>query len=110
VYRLRDLPAPERLFHVEYPDMAQAQFPPLAAEAGYAANLPLQFTRFFGREREIAELAELLQMPETRLVTLSGPGRHGQDAPVLAGGRAARGAVQRRGLVRAAGGHQRPRT
>jgi hypothetical protein len=41
---------------------------------GHAANLPPQFTRFFGREREIAELTELLQSPETRLVTLTGPG------------------------------------
>src|SRR5207244_5306623 len=51
VYRLRDVEHPERLFQVEYPEMAQRVFPPLRAEAGYARNLPLQFTRFIGRER-----------------------------------------------------------
>jgi predicted ATPase/Tfp pilus assembly protein PilF len=60
VYRLRDVAMPERLFQVEYPDMPRRQFPPLHAEAGYAANLPLQLTRFFGREEELACLGEML--------------------------------------------------
>ena len=41
-------------------------------------NLPLQFTRFFGREEEIAQLREMLRSPETRLVTLTGPGGSGK--------------------------------
>ena len=50
VYRLRDLPSPERLFQAEHPGRAQAAFPPLHAEAGHAAaGVPLTFTRFFGR-------------------------------------------------------------
>jgi hypothetical protein len=73
VYRLRDVEVPERLFQVEYPDMAQRAFPPLRAEAGYARNLPLQFTRFVGREKELEQLMELLAKP-TRLVTMTGPG------------------------------------
>ena len=83
IYRLRDVPAPERLFQVEYPGMATGGFAPLAAEAGHQANLPLQFTRFFGRGREIAELTALLQLPETRLVTLSGPGGTGKTRLAL---------------------------
>ncbi len=60
VYRLRDVASPERLFQVEYPGMPETAFPALNAAAGQAASLPLQFTRFFGREREIARLVELL--------------------------------------------------
>ena len=83
VYRLRDVPTPERLFQVEHPGRTQSQFPPLAAEAGYPANLPLQFTRFFGREREISALREMLLLPDVRLVTLSGTGGTGKTRLAL---------------------------
>jgi len=79
VYRLRDVPTPERLFQVEWPQMAQAQFAPLAAEAGHRANLPPRFTRFFGREQEIGALREMLLLPEVRLVTVTGPGGNGKS-------------------------------
>jgi hypothetical protein len=36
-------------------------------------NLPLQLTSFVGREREIAEVKDLLT--DQRLLTLTGPGR-----------------------------------
>jgi predicted ATPase/DNA-binding SARP family transcriptional activator len=39
-------------------------------------NLPLQLTRFFGRETEIAQIRALL--PHTRLLTLTGPGGTGK--------------------------------
>jgi hypothetical protein len=66
---------PERLFQVEYPEMAPGDFPPLQAEP--ARHLPPQLTRFFGREEAIARLRELLSGPETRLVTVTGPGGSG---------------------------------
>src|SRR5262249_14891097 len=47
-------------------------------------RLPLQFTRFFGREEEIARLAETLRCPEVRLVTLTGPGGSGKTRLALA--------------------------
>ena len=78
IYRLPDVPAPERLFQVRHPGMSQEQFPPLRAVAGFATHLPMTFTRFFGREKEIAALQELLQTPEVRIVTLSGPGGTGK--------------------------------
>jgi predicted ATPase/DNA-binding SARP family transcriptional activator len=83
IYRLRDVPNPERLFQVEYPNMVQGSFPPLAAEAGYAAYLPLQFTRFFGREKEMSQLTEWLRDEGTRLVTLTGPGGTGKTRLAL---------------------------
>jgi class 3 adenylate cyclase len=84
VYRLRDVPTPEHLFQAQYPGMAAEAFPPLAAQAGAAAaSLPLRFTRFFGREREITELSDLLLSPQVRLVTLSGPGGTGKTRLAL---------------------------
>jgi len=78
VYRLRDVATPERLFQVAYPGMAIQEFGPLIAEAGYAVSLPLQVTRFFGREAEIRHLERLLTVEAQRLVTLTGPGGTGK--------------------------------
>ena len=77
-WRLRDIQEPERLFQVTYPDMALTEFPPLSASPAHSSHLPLQFTRFFGREPEIAQLVELLASPQTRLLTLTGPGGTGK--------------------------------
>ena len=41
-------------------------------------SLPLQFTRFFGREKEIARLRAMLLSDATRLLTLTGPGGSGK--------------------------------
>jgi predicted ATPase/DNA-binding SARP family transcriptional activator len=49
-----------------------------------ALPLPPQFTRFFGREEEVARLAEALSVPETRLVTLTGPGGSGKTRLAIA--------------------------
>jgi predicted ATPase/DNA-binding SARP family transcriptional activator len=83
VYRLRDLPHPEHLFQVEYPEMPERTFPALNAPPGYSGTLPMQFTRFFGRESELTRLETLLTLPETRLVTLTGPGGSGKTRLAL---------------------------
>src|SRR5260370_40420579 len=46
--------------------------------------LPLQLTRFFGREEEIARLTELLAPSVSRLVTLTGPGGSGKTRLAVA--------------------------
>lgn len=43
-----------------------------------AARLPLSFTRFFGREKEIETAAAWLASPSNRLVTITGPGGSGK--------------------------------
>jgi predicted ATPase/DNA-binding SARP family transcriptional activator len=75
--------APERLFQIEYPGMERQEFPPPNAEAGYLGNLPLSFTRFFGREQEVARLEEMLLGADTRLLTLTGPGGSGKTRLAL---------------------------
>jgi predicted ATPase/DNA-binding SARP family transcriptional activator/class 3 adenylate cyclase len=102
VYRLRDVVEPERLFQVEYPEMARRVFPRLRAEARDPGHLPPSFTRFFGREAEITRLRELLLAEAEsgdglvpahrgsvsgpgpgRLVTLTGPAGTGKTRLAL---------------------------
>ena len=74
---LRDVPAPERLFQLDIPGLRTA-FPPLRTSQPATGNLPLRMTSFLGRERELAELRELLGAK--RLVTLTGPGGIGKTS------------------------------
>ncbi|MCW5935071.1 MAG: tetratricopeptide repeat protein [Fimbriimonadia bacterium] len=83
-YRLTSEQEPERVFQVIYPEMPKREFEPLQAKPAYSGSLPLQTTRFFGREEELAALERLLHPatdPEegARLVTLLGPGGSGKS-------------------------------
>ena len=74
-HRLRDLGAAERLVQVEADDLPH-EFPPLRSLDARPNNLPTQLTTFVGRERELAEAAELLR--SSRLLSLTGPGGTGK--------------------------------
>lgn len=74
----RDATTLERLFQVQHPEMATAEFPPPLAEPCYSSHLPLQATRFFGRKEELVRLRSLLESGHARLVTLTGPGGCGK--------------------------------
>lgn len=50
-------------------------------------NLPSPITRFWGREAELEQIAELLNMPGVRLLTLVGPGGVGKTRLALEAGR-----------------------
>jgi predicted ATPase/DNA-binding SARP family transcriptional activator/Tfp pilus assembly protein PilF len=93
LYRLRDLPEPQRLFLVDYPDRAIRDFPVPNAAPAYSSTLPMPLTRFFGREQETTQIAARLAdtrhlpapptpilsgTPDTRLLTLTGPGGTGK--------------------------------
>ncbi len=75
--RLKDLSRPERIFQLTAPDLP-SEFPPLRTLETHIKNLPLQATPLIGREREVEAVCALLGSPETRLLTLLGPGGTGK--------------------------------
>ena len=74
-HRLKGFAQPEQLWQLVAPDLT-AEFPPLKSLTTVPNNLPLQLTSFIGREKEIAEIKELLN--SARLVTLTGSGGTGK--------------------------------
>jgi predicted ATPase/class 3 adenylate cyclase len=76
-YRLKDLTHPEQIHQAVVADLP-ADFPPLRTLDARRHNLPAQATALIGREREVAELCELLRDSAVRLVTLTGPGGTGK--------------------------------
>ena len=75
-HRLKDLSAPERVYQ-----LGDAEFPPL--KSLYQTNLPVPTTPFLGREREVAEVTQLLTRDGVRLLTLTGPGGTGKTRLAL---------------------------
>jgi predicted ATPase/class 3 adenylate cyclase len=76
-HNLKDLVRPEHIYQVVAPGL-QTEFPALKTTHRQPNNLPVQLTSFIGRQKEMAELRELLIRKETRLVTLTGPGGTGK--------------------------------
>jgi predicted ATPase/class 3 adenylate cyclase len=76
LHRLKDLPAPERIYQLAAPGLAE-RFPPLKS-LGSAAGLPVPPTALVGRDEEIERLRAVLARPGARLVTLTGTGGIGK--------------------------------
>ena len=73
---LRDLPRPERVIQLCYPDL-RTDFPPLRTTDVIAAErIPIRLTSFIGRHAEMAGIREALDVH--RLVTLTGAGGAGK--------------------------------
>jgi predicted ATPase len=81
-HRLKDLFRPERVFQLLAPGLP-VEFPPLRTLDAYRNNLPLQPTPLVGREKEVAQVRDLLRRDETRLLTLTGPGGTGKTRLAL---------------------------
>jgi predicted ATPase/class 3 adenylate cyclase len=81
-HRLRDLTRPEQVYQLVHPDLPD-DFPALRSLDNPVCpnNLPLQLTRFIGREAEVAEAKRLLR--STRLLTLTGSGGCGKSRLAL---------------------------
>lgn len=76
-HRLKDLTSPEHLYQLVC-NGVRSEFPPIRTLDSTPNNLPFQSAEFFGRERELAAVAELLDDPSIRLITLLGPGGTGK--------------------------------
>ena len=72
-HKLKDLPAPIRLYQLVL-DGLNSDFAPVRSLG--RGNLPETLTSFIGREREVDRVSQLLD--EARLVTLTGPGGTGK--------------------------------
>jgi predicted ATPase/class 3 adenylate cyclase len=81
-HRLKDLGRPERLFQVTERG-APSEFPPLATVDRRPNNLPTQTSAFVGRDAVLRELRDRLDAPDTRLITLTGPGGTGKTRIAL---------------------------
>ncbi len=79
-HRLKDLSRPEHLWQLTV-DGLPADFPTPRTLDATPNNLPLQLTSFLGRQREVADVRELLAA--NRLVTLTGPGGTGKTRLAL---------------------------
>lgn len=84
-HRLKDLTRPERIFQLVAPGL-EAEFPSLVTLDNRPNNLPPQLTALIGREREAAELREMLARDDVRLITLTGPGGVGKTRLSLQAG------------------------
>ena len=95
-HRLTGLTAPEQIFQLCHPALP-AEYPPLTSLEAYKHNLPVQLTSFIGREKELAQVKNLIigkdltgfkqtsfaNLSGLRLVTLLGPGGTGKTRLML---------------------------
>ena len=77
MHRLKDLTIPEHLYQLVHPDI-DSEFPAPVTLDSRPHNLPLQATEFLGRSNELAAIQVMLESPNTRLLTLAGPGGAGK--------------------------------
>jgi predicted ATPase/class 3 adenylate cyclase len=81
-HRLKDLTRPQRLHQLVIAGLP-SDFPPPRTLEGRPTNLPIQLTALVGRDRELAELGQVLHRPDVRLLTLTGPGGTGKTRLAL---------------------------
>jgi predicted ATPase/class 3 adenylate cyclase len=82
-HQLRDLAGPELIYQIVAAGI-RSEFPPLRALGLRLFNLPIPRTSLLGRDKEVAELLDLLPRAESSLITLSGPAGTGKTRLAIA--------------------------
>jgi predicted ATPase/class 3 adenylate cyclase len=77
MHTLRGLARPEDVYQLVHPSLPST-FPPLPSKKDNPNNLPGVLTSFVGREKEVAEICDLLVDQNSRLLTLVGTGGVGK--------------------------------
>ncbi len=75
---LRDLAAPQSIFELVHPSLALRSFPALRSLSSLPNNLAPQGNVFVGRTEELVQLSRILEEPQHRLLTITGPGGIGK--------------------------------
>ena len=81
-HRLKDLPEPQPLYQLVV-EGTPAEFPPPRSVEGAGLALPAPPTAIVGRERELAEICELLSGEDVRVLTITGPAGAGKTRLAL---------------------------
>src|SRR5690242_10901385 len=81
-HRLKDLRAPERIYHLEIHGLP-CDFPLLKTLEAGSKNIPVPRTSFVGRASELDAIDRLLDDPRCRLLTLVGLGGAGKTRLAL---------------------------
>jgi predicted ATPase/class 3 adenylate cyclase len=76
-YALKGLSRAEKLFQVVAPGL-RADFPSPRARSLTRVRLPATQNTLVGRDKELAELVDMLERPQVRLATIVGPGGIGK--------------------------------
>ncbi|HEU0247983.1 MAG TPA: tetratricopeptide repeat protein [Gaiellaceae bacterium] len=79
-HRLKDVPSAEQLFQLAAPGLRE-EFPPLRTLG--ATSLPALHHRLVGRREALGRIEALLERPDVRLVTITGPGGAGKSRLAL---------------------------
>jgi predicted ATPase len=80
--RLKDLYRPERVYQLQGRGL-QEDFAALRTLDTRPNNLPVQLTQFIGRQDDVQAVRALIERPEVRLVTITGPGGMGKTRLAL---------------------------
>lgn len=83
VHLLKDLSEPQHIFALHQADLPVQVFPPPRTLSAHPHNLPPQATPFVGRTEELAGIAQCLDEPTCRLLTLVGSGGIGKTRLAL---------------------------
>lgn len=97
LHKVKSLDHPVQIYGLLHPDLPLQSFPPLRTERTQAQpkpqperrppiphNLVPQLTPFIGRQEELAQLNSMLKDPDTRLITIVGPGGMGKTRLAIA--------------------------